>query len=109
MKYSQYHEIMEQQFEYCKYLSEKKNQEYTPNASATIDEGDIFSQFKRAAILTGGTPKQALLGMLAKHLISLVDMCNSDEKFTMERWTEKITDTMNYLALLKGLVSEEAE
>ena len=109
MKYSQYHEIMEAQFNYCKTLSEKKNQEYTPNASSKVDEGDIFSQFKKAAILTGSTPKQALLGMLAKHLISLVDMCNSNEKFSMDRWTEKITDTMNYLALLKGLVAEEDE
>lgn len=105
MKYVDYRTIMEQQFNYCKELSDKKNQEYTP--STKDKEEDILSQFKRAAMLTESTPRQALLGMLMKHLISLVDMCNSKDSYSLETWTEKITDTTNYLTLLKALVIEE--
>lgn len=53
------------------------------------------------------TPKQALLGMLSKHLISVSDMCVSGS-YSKQLWTEKITDSINYLLLLKAMVEEEA-
>jgi hypothetical protein len=31
----------------------------------------------------------------------------SGDAFSEERWTEKITDTINYLLLLKAIVREE--
>ena len=45
-----------------------KGKEYTP------DEADRFSSFKTAAELQHTTQANALLGMLAKHIVSLFDM-----------------------------------
>lgn len=45
--------------------------------------------------------------MMAKHIVSLYDMCYADrETFDMDTWDEKITDSLNYLFLLKAIVEE---
>ena len=54
------------------------------------------------------TPQRALAGMLAKHIVSLYDMCFAEEAvYPMDTWDEKITDSLNYLFLLKAIVKEE--
>lgn len=65
---------------------------------------DRLDQFKKAAILQGISPVEALGGMMAKHTTKLFDIMKSgaDE----EIWEEVITDHMNYLLLLKALVEE---
>ena len=50
--------------------------------------------------------KQALMGMVAKHTVSVADMCMSGEAYPQELWDEKITDSINYLLLLSALVRE---
>ena len=45
--------------------------------------------------------------MLAKHLVSLSDMCTDGNDYTLERWAEKITDSINYLLILRAVVEEE--
>lgn len=70
---------------------------------------DRLEAFKKAASLQGENAKQALCGMLAKHVVSIYDMAMSNKTFTEERWTEKITDSINYLLLLKAAVIEENE
>jgi hypothetical protein len=67
---------------------------------------DRLHNFKVAAELQGETPIQSLAGMMAKHTVSVYDMCQSDEKFPIELWNEKITDSINYLLLLRALVEE---
>ena len=53
------------------------------------------------------TPQRALAGMLAKHIVSLYDMCFAEETvYPMDTWDEKITDSLNYLFLLKAIVKE---
>ena len=48
-----------------------------------------------------------LAGMMAKHIISLYDMCFDDVgSYDMDTWEEKITDSLNYLFLLKAVVKE---
>ncbi len=48
-----------------------------------------------------------LAGMLAKHIVSLYDMCFADGvSFDAGTWDEKITDSLNYLFLLKAIVKE---
>ncbi len=43
--------------------------------------------------------------MLAKHIVSLYDMCFADGvSFDAGTWDEKITDSLNYLFLLKAIV-----
>lgn len=63
--------------------------------------------FKAAAALQHTTPERALAGMLAKHIVSLYDMCfDSDTDYDISTWNEKITDSLNYLFLLKAIVKE---
>ena len=54
------------------------------------------------------TPKAALFGMFSKHLISLSDMCMNKRKHPKEVWSEKITDSINYLLILAAIVEEES-
>jgi hypothetical protein len=51
---------------------------------------------------------QALGGMMAKHTISIYDMIDTGNDYPMALWDEKITDHLNYLLLLKAVVSEGA-
>ena len=45
--------------------------------------------------------------MLAKHIVSLYDMCFDEEAvYPMDTWNEKITDSLNYLVILKAIGKE---
>jgi hypothetical protein len=68
---------------------------------------DRLHNFKKGAILTGGTPKTALWGFLTKHLVSLSDMVESNRTYTNQQWDEKIGDSINYLILLRALVEAD--
>ena len=45
--------------------------------------------------------------MATKHFVSISDMCQDGKPHSIDMWNEKITDAINYLFLLKGLVVEE--
>lgn len=90
------------QLDYCEKLLTKKGKEYAPD-----EDRDRLAVFKTAAKLEGTTPEQALAGMMAKHTVSIYDMCSSGEKYEMDVWSEKITDHINYLLLLRALVLDE--
>lgn len=94
--------IVDEQLTAVRNLLIVKGQEY----SLTNDRLEVF---RKAASLQSETVKQALCGMLAKHVISIYDMAMSDGAFTQARWTEKITDSINYLLLLKAAVMEETK
>jgi hypothetical protein len=100
MTYKNFEEIVNRQLDYCRSLLTSKGHEY----SLTDDR---LACFKKAASLQGETVKQALCGMLAKHVVSIYDMCMSGDKFPADKWTEKVTDSMNYLLLLMAAVEEE--
>ena len=95
-------DIVCEQFDNCKSLLIKKGDEYS------MDEDRLLA-FKRAAGIQGETPRQALCGMLAKHVVSIFDMSMSGQEFSVDRWNEKITDAINYLVLLKALIWEEQQ
>ena len=85
----------------CCELLLSKGQEYN-------SEADRLAAFKQAGALERTTPQRALFGMVAKHLISLQNMCDTEIRdYPVERWNEKIGDTINYMLLLKGLIDEE--
>ncbi|MDD3921398.1 MAG: hypothetical protein PHO41_09535 [Eubacteriales bacterium] len=87
----------------CEETMRGKTAEYTGGSA------DRLCGFKSAAVLQGCTPEQALAGMLAKHIVSIYDMCAAPRLcYAPEVWTEKITDSINYLVLLKALVVEDA-
>ena len=83
--------------------SQKERKEYTG------DNQDRLSSFKVAASLQGCTPQRALVGVIAKHIVSLYDMCYAkNELIKKEMWKEKIIDGLNYLFLLVAVIREEA-
>ena len=84
-----------------------KGREYAPDAE--VSSVDRLAHFKKAAAIMGTSQKAALLGMLTKHIVSISDMCTDGNEYGMSRWTEKITDSINYLLILRAVVEEEAE
>lgn len=84
---------------YCKELLITKNASYNTNT-------DPIGNFKKAAILQGISNRQALIGMMDKHVVSIHDMVNrttKGETFTDEVWKEKIGDNINYLLILYAM------
>lgn len=96
----EFNRIVDEQLDYCKALLSVKGGEYD------AETGDRLHSFKTAAEIQKITPKQALAGMMAKHTISIYDMCK-EGKYPLEKWTEKISDSINYLILLKAMVTED--
>lgn len=93
--------VFDEQVRRCADTLQKKTKEYTG------DDTDRLGAFKAAAALQHCSPERALAGMLAKHIVSLYDMCFADGvSFGMDTWDEKITDSLNYLFLLKAIVKE---
>ena len=70
---------------------------------------DRLSNFKRAAATLQQSPQRALIGMLAKHDVCLLDMVENLEKgrlFPLSRWREVLIDSINYRILLLAMMSE---
>lgn len=73
--------------------------------------GDRLSNFRRSGAMLGCTPERALVGMMAKHWISILDMVDDQDigkESTPAAWDEKIGDAINYLVLLKAQTIERA-
>ncbi|MFQ6807016.1 MAG: hypothetical protein ACLRT5_20975 [Lachnospiraceae bacterium] len=93
--------VFDGQVALCREILQKKTKEYTG------DDTDRLGAFKAAAALQHTTPECALAGMLAKHIVSLYDMCFAEAAvYPTGTWDEKITDSLNYLFLLKAIVKE---
>ena len=102
MTQEEFNDVFEIQLKKCSDILTHKKKEYTG------DNTDRLSAFKMAAALQNCDPKAALAGMMSKHVVSIYDMCYSNLlHFELEQWDEKITDSINYLILLKALVKEE--
>lgn len=94
--------VFVKQVDTCEKILIEKAREYATE--------DRLHNFKVAAALEGTTPQAALAGMMAKHTVSIYDMCRGEEDdFTMAQWDEKITDHINYLFLLKAIIYESLE
>ena len=104
MNAERFEQVFDEQMKICADVLLSKSKEYA------IKNEDRLQHFKRTAGFLKTTPEDALVGMLSKHLISVVDMCRDTETtYPLEQWTEKLTDTINYLLLLKGIVVEKDE
>jgi len=101
MTKKRFHEIAQEQIKRSLKVLVEKGCEYSFSE-------DRLDHFKDSAAEQGITPKQALWGMLSKHLTSLAGLCRTNSN-SLERWTEKITDSINYLLLLRALIAEEFE
>ena len=84
--------MFDEQVALCARILQQKTKEYTG------DDTDRLGAFKAAAALQHCTPEQAL---------ALYDMCFDDgTHYDISTWDEKITDSLNYLFLLKAIVKE---
>ena len=92
-------QIVDKMLKHCLSTLNAKAKEYATD--------DRLHNFKRAAELQRCTPKRALEGMMAKHIISLFDMAGSNETFPIALWDEKLGDTINYCLLMRALVEED--
>lgn len=100
MKAAEFKTAIEDQIARSRDMLFSKNDHYNPDA-------DKLRGFKATAALRGTTPQGALAGMMAKHTLSVYDMCESGKEYSMDVWDEKISDHINYLLLLRAVVEEQ--
>lgn len=99
MSLNEFNKLVDEQFEICHKVLDRKSKEYAP------DNADRLSAFKTASHVLHKTPVQALVGQMSKHTVSLFELADKgciDE----ELWLEKLTDSINYHLLLKGLIQD---
>jgi hypothetical protein len=101
MKADTFKDIVDRQISDCQDMLGVKAVEY-----AYGDE-DRLHNFRVAAKLHGVPMREALAGMMAKHTVSIYDMANAPETYSLDLWVEKLTDHINYLLLLRAVVEEE--
>lgn len=121
MNMKDFNAVVDTQLTLCKGTLVKKGIEYAdvfdeddllvqPDGQVTLNIDaltDRLRAFKKAAVFMNTTPKAALFGMLSKHLVSVSDMCTDGQTYDIDRWNEKITDSICYLILLRAIVEEE--
>lgn len=71
--------------------------------------GDRLYNFKRASEILRTSPQKALLGMLMKHIVSVIDLIEGSTKSTEYLINEKIGDSINYFILLEALLKEQLD
>lgn len=87
-------------FKTCKRVMDIRSDDYSSGS-------DRLHNFKRAAAMEMTTPEKALVGMWAKHIVSILDMVDRvEEEEDLAVWEEKLGDLINYTLLLKALVHE---
>lgn len=100
MNAEEFEKLFEEVVDQCRQTLIVKAKEYAT-------DNDRLHNFKIGSIVTGGTPAQTLWGFATKHIVSIRDMIRSDKYYSEEVWNEKIGDALNYLILLRALVSED--
>lgn len=105
MNRDQFNELVDRRVDIIRTSLQRKGEEYADNIKSNASN-NVFYNFERAAELTNVTPPQALLGMLSKHLVQVLDLAsgNIDMPISKDFVDEKIGDTINYLILLEGLL-----
>jgi len=76
-------------------------------------DDDRFHNFRVAGRRANTTPERALMGMMAKHEVSVLDLVRwletDDIMFSRKLVDQKIGDNINYLILLEGLLLERMD
>lgn len=101
MNQNDFNDLVESTMESCKKTLVKKREEYVIDLAA-----DVLSNFKNNAELSiAGTPEGIGWELMTKHLQSIKDYCEG-RKVGSEVLDEKIGDAINYLVLIKAVISE---
>ena len=66
-----------------------------------------FSNFISAGLMNNESTKEALWGMVTKHIIALKDMIKSEKEYDFQKWVDVAGDIINYMKLLLGIVAGE--
>ena len=77
--------------------------------NANYADEDRLHNFKVGAAITGGTPAQAALGYMAKHLASLQDKVRKNDFHDREDLLEKCQDIINYVVFIWCCGNEERD
>jgi len=102
MTHKQFQTILDNTLEQVRQVMGSKSAEYARG-------DDKLHNFKRAAGVLGVSPEKALLGMLTKHTVSILDIIDDLDNGKLppvELLCEKIGDELNYHILLKALILE---
>lgn len=102
MKPERFKELVNEQFTLCCDLLRVKEIDYS-------DGVDRLIQFKTAAGLRQTTAIDALAGMMVKHTTKLYQMITdtlSGVVFSQHQWDETLSDSINYLFLLRAVVED---
>ncbi len=99
MTHEAFQALLENRLNASRAVLASKSKEYSTG-------GDKLHNFKRAAEMQRTTQAKALLGMMTKHLVSVIDMVDSDGTPTDAWINEKIGDTINYMILLEAVWRE---
>ena len=97
-------ELIEQMLDRDKRIFMSKNDEYARE--------DALSNFKKAGNAKNCTPEDALIGMLVKHWVSIVDIVadlDQGKVAPLELWQEKCGDLRVYGLLLEALATERLQ
>lgn len=73
----------------------------------TVSSDDKLENFKAGAKSYGVDPKIILGIFLDKHLASIRNYIKTNREFSTESIEGRIMDARNYLALLRGLITEQ--
>jgi hypothetical protein len=101
MNQSTFDTLVEKQIEECRALLTGKGKEYIPDP-----DKDALGNFKESGADVGVSPMAVLLIFLNKHMRSIKAYVRTG-KDGAEPIGGRITDAINYLILLRGLVEDE--
>ena len=109
MQAQKFNEILERRIELTRKVLSSKAKEYATDENAL--GYDRLHNFNRAAEMLRVSRERALVGMLTKHLVSILDIVDkfNYDKPSFEMVEEKIGDSINYLILLEAAMKEDIE
>lgn len=103
MHIDDFEKLAKARFNYCLNLMVgQKHKEYSRN-------GDKLHNFKRAGQILNCSAEKALIGMLIKHLVNLLDIVDDLDNGILPELNilgEKTTDSIDYHVLLEALITE---
>jgi len=92
-------------------LSQESRSMLVDKAREYARQEDRLHNFKRAGEMMRCTPERALIGFMAKHIVSMLDIADDIDQghvISMGVSHEKILDGINYLYLLWALLNERS-
>lgn len=97
-----FEQVVESRLQKVKDVMLVKGKEYRRN-------GNVYHNFDRAAAMLSQTRERALIGMAAKHIVSLLDIVDDLDNGKVPSAAmldEKCGDAVNYILLLEGAIKE---